>query len=125
MTFSRLLVAVTGALFLGVHPMAVSANPPGDAARAGAVRAELSRKDPGCLGPAQVDVRNAVVTLKGVVDRPETLYRAVQVSSSVPGRESRRGPAVMQSGGVPLPPAAGAPCAARGGTLPSVMGSRG
>jgi osmotically-inducible protein OsmY len=84
-TLSRLLIALVGALFLSMRITAASADPTSDAALAEAVKAELVKHDPEFLGPGQVEVHDGVVTLKGQVLRPRSLYKAVEVSRSVPG----------------------------------------
>jgi osmotically-inducible protein OsmY len=85
MTFSRQLIAVAGALLLGTSAMTVSADPASDAALTEAVKAELAKKDPGFLGPAQVEVHDGIVTFTGQVLMPRTLFKAMEVSRSVHG----------------------------------------
>jgi osmotically-inducible protein OsmY len=85
MTFSRLLPAVIGALFLVVGAPLVCADAPSDAALAEAVRAKLLEKDPEFLNAAKIEVSGGVVTLKGWALKPTSLVKAIQLSQSVPG----------------------------------------
>jgi hypothetical protein len=91
MTFSRVLFAVIGAIFLVAGASAIAADVASASALAEAVKAKLVAKGPVLLGTGEVEVRGGIATLQASGTVPgivRVVNRAVAWLSNIRSRHA-------------------------------------